>query len=108
MRFEEKLARRGLYPKMATDSPHLPRELLLRIPSVQMFDYAVGENDVELVIVEMQVGSISDDSRAAVAHRIHYHDRVSIQEGDMGLKVRRRPEFGITPNIENALAGTGS
>jgi len=60
---DEKLVGRGLHPILATDTPHFSSELLLRLPSTQMFDHAIGEYNVEPAILERQIGSISNHGR---------------------------------------------
>src|SRR5262245_6214632 len=102
MRFEEELVGRSLHPVSNRYTAHLAGEPLLRFPSAEMFNNAVGKNNVEFAIVEWQTRPVSHNRSAPIAHRIHHFNWVNIESGNvrLGVHVHRSP--GIYPRLESS------
>src|SRR5262245_46587253 len=101
MRFDEELVGRSLHPISNRHTAYFAGEPLLRFPSAQMFNNAVGKNNVEFAIAEWQTRPVSHDRGAPIAHRSHHFNRVNIERGNARFGVRTRPETRVSTHVEN-------
>ena len=101
MRFDWKTTIRCLDPQAPSNALNFLRKSLLILVGADVFNHTIGKNDVEALIGEWQVATISSDAGEIWGHFISRRRVVDIHQGNRRPERKIPPKVIVAPNVQN-------